>query len=731
MTDYIRRLVSGNKARFKDHDLNLELDLVYVTDQVIIMGYPASGMEGLYRNRREDAIRFLQHRHGKNYWVFNFCPIKENSYGADVFEGRVSRYPFPDHHAPPLAVMPLVAREMRTWLSGSPDRVAVLHCKAGKGRSGTMACAYLLALEDNPTPPKLERNHTAKQWAKMRMENTLETLPPDDEHLETSSTVISPRQSLQHDKTVPSDTEGILDVDSGSPPLPSVSNPEKSFKDALKGVLDLHTARRMKPSEKEDKAKQGVSIPSQRRFLYYWSLLLSHEAPKHLWPIDPPLTPKLDRVLPPFQRSKAPHPKVRLTQLKLRMRETSGVKMSIVKAANLLIEKTNMAKGPTVSPPRAASPAPSTTSAANSKNSTSKEKEKDKASPSQVWASLARYDDGLVDLLEEWEVYTRDPDGHMGKRRHGSEHLPRGESTEEALDQIFTSGKWDRKKMVRSFAHFGAVNGGGTAGANLKVVDDKEGKIYVYTLRPLSDKRWEGLKEDLHKTVASDDDHHKQTLEAIDTNASAVGVSRSEANSMYDVTTAASKIGNSLGLEQGVILDAGREIRVKLYMGQVFMGWLWFIPTFHMPQPPPSISSPSSSNPSSPSPNSPSSLKSTFLLTRKDLDFPLGIGSGIIDVEIEMEWVTSPSPAGSPTFVSSPLSRSTTQVPAAASAALSELEPPLRARTGDSQSSAEPEQSGLGAAVQVVLGGGEGEGEGVGEGVSLRQAVEAGQGAAD
>lgn len=122
MTDFIRRLVSGNKARFKDEKLDLELgeprnifktllnlqrgwnliririqDLVYITDRVIVMGYPASGVEGLYRNKREDAKRFLDTRHGNNYWVFNFCPVAENSYPSSVFEGRVSRYPFPDH----------------------------------------------------------------------------------------------------------------------------------------------------------------------------------------------------------------------------------------------------------------------------------------------------------------------------------------------------------------------------------------------------------------------------------------------------------------------------------------------------------------------------------------------------------------------------------------------------------------------------------------------------------
>ena len=76
---------------------------MYVTDNIIIMGYPASGLEGLYRNRREDAKRFLDHRQSKKYWVFNFCPLKENSYDNVFFDGRVSRYPFPDHQSVKLA----------------------------------------------------------------------------------------------------------------------------------------------------------------------------------------------------------------------------------------------------------------------------------------------------------------------------------------------------------------------------------------------------------------------------------------------------------------------------------------------------------------------------------------------------------------------------------------------------------------------------------------------------
>jgi phosphatidylinositol-3,4,5-trisphosphate 3-phosphatase/dual-specificity protein phosphatase PTEN len=61
------------------------------------MGFPAIGVEGLYRNSRKDVKRFLDTRHEDKYHVFNFCPLAENGYPAETFNGRVSRYPFPDH----------------------------------------------------------------------------------------------------------------------------------------------------------------------------------------------------------------------------------------------------------------------------------------------------------------------------------------------------------------------------------------------------------------------------------------------------------------------------------------------------------------------------------------------------------------------------------------------------------------------------------------------------------
>ena len=43
---------------------------------------------------------------------------------------------WPDHHSPPLSVTWRACNMMSAWLLSSPDNVVVVHCNAGKGRTG-------------------------------------------------------------------------------------------------------------------------------------------------------------------------------------------------------------------------------------------------------------------------------------------------------------------------------------------------------------------------------------------------------------------------------------------------------------------------------------------------------------------------------------------------------------------------------------------------------------------
>lgn len=71
MPNFVRKIVSGPKARYVDEKLGFDLDLVYVTDRLIIMGWPASNFEALYRNKRKDVRKFLDAKHGEQYRIYN------------------------------------------------------------------------------------------------------------------------------------------------------------------------------------------------------------------------------------------------------------------------------------------------------------------------------------------------------------------------------------------------------------------------------------------------------------------------------------------------------------------------------------------------------------------------------------------------------------------------------------------------------------------------------------
>eukprot|EP00092_Neocalanus_flemingeri_P040610 GFUD01044219.1.p1 GENE.GFUD01044219.1~~GFUD01044219.1.p1 ORF type:complete len:479 (-),score=86.52 GFUD01044219.1:200-1636(-) len=140
MNTALKQLVSKKKRRYKADGYNL--DLSYVTDRVIAMGFPSESVESIFRNSLDEVRRFLEDKHENHYKIYNLC--SERSYDIQKFHSRVAVYPFDDHSPPEFGQMLPFCCDVAQWLGQDEEHVAVVHCKAGKGRTGLMICAFLL-----------------------------------------------------------------------------------------------------------------------------------------------------------------------------------------------------------------------------------------------------------------------------------------------------------------------------------------------------------------------------------------------------------------------------------------------------------------------------------------------------------------------------------------------------------------------------------------------------------
>lgn len=140
MFNWIRNMVSKEKKRFQQE--GFDLDLTYINDRIIAMGFPAQGLESIYRNNFTDVKAFLDQHHGSKYWVYNLC--SERPYSKDNFDGRVECFPFEDHNPPLFDMIRRFCVHASDFLNSDPDNIIVVHCKAGKGRTGVMICALML-----------------------------------------------------------------------------------------------------------------------------------------------------------------------------------------------------------------------------------------------------------------------------------------------------------------------------------------------------------------------------------------------------------------------------------------------------------------------------------------------------------------------------------------------------------------------------------------------------------
>lgn len=138
----LRQTVRQNKKGYSEGEHNL--DLTYVTTKIIATSFPSEGLRSCYRNNIIDVARFLDEKHGvekygqHRFWVYNLC--SEMSYNETLFHDQVKRVCILDHNVPTVKQMIDFVAEANEWLEENEENVVVIHCKGGKGRTGTMIC---------------------------------------------------------------------------------------------------------------------------------------------------------------------------------------------------------------------------------------------------------------------------------------------------------------------------------------------------------------------------------------------------------------------------------------------------------------------------------------------------------------------------------------------------------------------------------------------------------------
>ena len=92
LPNIIKSLVSKQKRRFQQNGFNL--DLTYITEKIIAMGYPTEGnIEKIYRNSLSETqryplniiYRFLNTYHKDHYKIYNLCCEPSRRYSESVF----------------------------------------------------------------------------------------------------------------------------------------------------------------------------------------------------------------------------------------------------------------------------------------------------------------------------------------------------------------------------------------------------------------------------------------------------------------------------------------------------------------------------------------------------------------------------------------------------------------------------------------------------------------------
>eukprot|EP01006_Ploeotia_vitrea_P054507 TRINITY_DN67895_c12_g1_i1.p1 TRINITY_DN67895_c12_g1~~TRINITY_DN67895_c12_g1_i1.p1 ORF type:complete len:887 (-),score=522.47 TRINITY_DN67895_c12_g1_i1:80-2740(-) len=135
----IRNKVSKNLRRYQQD--GFDLDLTYITHQLIAMGYPSTKLAGVYRNRMKDVQAFFDSKHKGRYKIYN---LSFEEYSPSKFRGAVAHFPFEERGPCVFPQIPVFCNDVAEWLDQHAQNVIAVHCQDKGDRTAFLMCCYML-----------------------------------------------------------------------------------------------------------------------------------------------------------------------------------------------------------------------------------------------------------------------------------------------------------------------------------------------------------------------------------------------------------------------------------------------------------------------------------------------------------------------------------------------------------------------------------------------------------
>ncbi|KAH8059241.1 phosphatase [Aureococcus anophagefferens] len=132
------------------------IDLTYVTDRFIAMGFPWDGRSSAgsaaarqTANPIKAVAAHLRSYHEGHYMVLN---VSEEQYDYGTFDMNVLEFEFTGHPAPPLGMLFKICASLESWIAADAANVAAVHCLTGRGRTSVVLACVLAWLGEFETP---------------------------------------------------------------------------------------------------------------------------------------------------------------------------------------------------------------------------------------------------------------------------------------------------------------------------------------------------------------------------------------------------------------------------------------------------------------------------------------------------------------------------------------------------------------------------------------------------